>query len=202
MRFKVLEERLKASNGNSRATSEGRNAGNGPLRRQSLGGTDNFSTSLSNGYLSRKSSNSLVGSIRSNSATTLLKHAKTSSRAFDGGSRSLDDKLLLGVIGTDTTNTTDQTESTEKIESGEIEKGMPFEKLKSEHEDSVSGVLYDMLQKEVITLRKACHEKDQSLKDKDDAIEVRIYTNLLTYRAGPQIFSFNSDNLFCCFEFG
>lgn len=38
--------------------------------------------------------------------------------------------------------------------------------------DTVSGVLYDMLQKEVITLRKAMHEKDQSLKDKDDAIEV------------------------------
>lgn len=38
--------------------------------------------------------------------------------------------------------------------------------------DTVSGVLYDMLQKEVINLRKAMHEKDQSLKDKDDAIEV------------------------------
>jgi len=30
-----------------------------------------------------------------------------------------------------------------------------------------------MLQKEVIYLRKTCHEKDQTLKDKDDAIEVR-----------------------------
>ncbi|KAI3964657.1 hypothetical protein MKX01_020474 [Papaver californicum] len=39
-------------------------------------------------------------------------------------------------------------------------------------EDSVSGILYDMLQKEVIGLRKASHEKDQSLKDKDDAIEM------------------------------
>ncbi|MCP6177701.1 hypothetical protein NL439_25895, partial [Klebsiella pneumoniae] len=40
-------------------------------------------------------------------------------------------------------------------------------------EDSVPGVLYDLLQKEVVALRKAGHEKDQSLKDKDDAIEVR-----------------------------
>lgn len=40
--------------------------------------------------------------------------------------------------------------------------------------DTVSGVLYDMLQKEVINLRKAMHEKDQSLKDKDDAIEVHL----------------------------
>lgn len=41
-------------------------------------------------------------------------------------------------------------------------------------EDPVSGVLYDLLQKEVVNLRKASHEKDQSLKDKDDAIEVRF----------------------------
>lgn len=40
-------------------------------------------------------------------------------------------------------------------------------------EDTVPGVLYDLLQKEVIALRKAGHEKDQSLNDKDDAIEVR-----------------------------
>jgi hypothetical protein len=39
-------------------------------------------------------------------------------------------------------------------------------------EDSVPGVMYDLLQKEVVALRKAGHEKDQSLKDKDDAIEV------------------------------
>jgi hypothetical protein len=39
-------------------------------------------------------------------------------------------------------------------------------------EDPVPGVLYDLLQKEVVNLRKASHEKDQSLKDKDDAIEV------------------------------
>lgn len=38
--------------------------------------------------------------------------------------------------------------------------------------DTVSGVLYDMLQKEVISLRKASQEKDQSLKDKDNAIEM------------------------------
>lgn len=41
-------------------------------------------------------------------------------------------------------------------------------------EDPVSGVLYDLLQKEVVNLRKASLEKDQSLKDKDDAIEVRM----------------------------
>ena len=38
--------------------------------------------------------------------------------------------------------------------------------------DMVSSLLYDMLQKEVIALRKASHEKDQNLKDEDDTIEV------------------------------
>ena len=42
--------------------------------------------------------------------------------------------------------------------------------------DSVPSVLYDFLQKEVIALRKAGHEKDQSLKDKDDAIEVSVWS--------------------------
>lgn len=41
--------------------------------------------------------------------------------------------------------------------------------------ETVSGFLYDMLQKEVISLRKTCHEKDQILKDKDDAIEVCVH---------------------------
>lgn len=46
--------------------------------------------------------------------------------------------------------------------------------------DTVSGVLYDMLQKEVISLRKASQEKDQSLKDKDNAIEVSFSDFLKT----------------------
>ncbi|CAK7340240.1 unnamed protein product [Dovyalis caffra] len=174
LRFKVLEERLKASNGNSRATHEGRNTSNGPSRPQSLGGVENFSRSSSNGYLSRKASNSHAGSLRSNSAATLLRHAKMASRSFDGGSRSLDDKLLVGGTGKDNAPATasDQTQRTERIETAETENGTSIENSKSEHEDHVSGVLYDMLQKEVVTLRKACHEKDQSLKDKDDAIEM------------------------------
>ncbi|KAF9664571.1 hypothetical protein SADUNF_Sadunf16G0032400 [Salix dunnii] len=174
IRFRVLEERLKVPNSLSRAASEGRNTSNGPSRRQSLGGLENFSRSSSNGYLSRKAPNSQAGSLRPNNAATLLKHAKMSSRSFDGGSRSLDDKLLAGATGKDNGPPTasDQTQSTVRTETGEIENGASIERLKSEHEDYVSGVLYDLLQKEVITLRRACHEKDQSLKDKDDAIEM------------------------------
>ncbi|GJY13508.1 microtubule-associated protein 70-2-like protein [Tanacetum coccineum] len=46
------------------------------------------------------------------------------------------------------------------------------EKDKTKPEDFVSGMLYDMLQKEVLTLQKACHQKDQNIKDKDNTIEV------------------------------
>lgn len=181
MRFKVLEERLKASNGNSRIASEGRSISNGPSRRQSIGGAENFSRPSSNGYLSKRTSNLQYGSLslRSNSANTLLKHGRMSSRSFDGGSRSLDrDKLIPDASGKDglPINTSGRTLISEI--SGTHEEsanGMPIEKAKTEHEDYVSGMLYDMLQKEVIYLRKACHEKDQTLKDKDDAIEVGHY---------------------------
>ncbi|KAA8517971.1 hypothetical protein F0562_015445 [Nyssa sinensis] len=177
IRFKVLEERLKASpNGISRTTSEGRSINNFASRRQSLGGVENLSISSSNGYLSKRT-NSQSGPFRSNTANILLKHAKISSTSFDGGSRSLDrDKPISN--GTEKDNGPISVD--DRIQNNEIiyphangnGNGNAFEKTKMEHEDYVSGMLYDMLQKEVITLRKACHEKDQSLKDRGDAIEM------------------------------
>ncbi|XP_058003213.1 microtubule-associated protein 70-1 isoform X2 [Hevea brasiliensis] len=170
LRFKVLEERLKAPNGNSRATSEGRNVCSGLSRRQSLGGAENFSRSSSNGYLSRKASHLQAGSLRSNNTATLLRHAK-SSRSFDGGNEPVDAvKIIPENMSKE--NAVNQTQNSETIVCEQHANGMPMEKSKSQHEDYVSGILYDMLQKEVITLRKACHEKDQSLKDKDNAIEM------------------------------
>ncbi|CBI30130.3 microtubule-associated protein 70-2 [Vitis vinifera] len=177
LRFKVLEERLRASpSGNLRTTSEGRSISNGPSRRQSLGGAENLSRSASNGFALRRTANSQSGSIRSNSASVLLRNAKISSRSFDGGSRSLDrDKVIPNAARKHEvlTDTNDQIQNAKTIGTHEAStNGNRSEKTKSELDDSVSGVLYDMLQKEVITLRRACHEKDQSLKDKDDAIEM------------------------------
>ncbi|XP_021621713.1 microtubule-associated protein 70-1 [Manihot esculenta] len=175
LRFKVLEERLKASNGNSRATFEGRNVCSGQSRRQSFGGAENFSRSSSNGYLSRKASHLQAGSLRSNNTATLLRHAKASSRSFDGGNGSVDAvKLIPENMSADNavTSTSNQTQNSETVVCEQPANGLPMEKSKSEHEDCVSGILYDMLQKEVMTLRKASQEKDQSLKDKDDAIEM------------------------------
>ncbi|CAN1297368.1 Microtubule-associated protein 70-2 [Linum perenne] len=136
--------------------SDGRSASNGPSRRQSLGGADNLSKYTSNGFLPKRSPSSQLRAM-SSSTSSVLKHAKGTSKSFDGGTRSLDRGH------TETSN---------------ILKGNPDEKLadipQAETEDSVPGMLYDLLQKEVVALRKAGHEKDQSLKDKDDAIEVLL----------------------------
>ncbi|KAK6944459.1 Microtubule-associated protein 70 [Dillenia turbinata] len=177
LRFKVLEEKLKAtSNGNSRASAEAKGISNGSSRHQSFGGTEALSKSPSNGFSSRRTSMSHSGPFRSYSACALLKHAKMSSRSFDGGSRSLErDKVLTNFSGkaNGVANMNDKLQNTDEILcQDEFTNGNPLDKTSIEQEDLVSGMLYDMLQKEVLTLRKACHEKDQSLKDKDDAIEM------------------------------
>ncbi|KAI3811779.1 hypothetical protein L1987_21510 [Smallanthus sonchifolius] len=46
------------------------------------------------------------------------------------------------------------------------------DKSKSKSEDFVSGMLYDMLQKEVLNLQKACQQKDQNLKENENTIEI------------------------------
>ncbi|KAF5750291.1 Microtubule-associated proteins 70-2 isoform 1 [Tripterygium wilfordii] len=175
LRFKVLEEKLKSSNSNSRIASDGRSISNGRSRRQSLGGAENYSRPSSNGYLCKNLLNSQSKSLRSNNASTLLRHAKMSSGSFDGGSRSLD-KDTPRQVETGNGNahvSTNEVQITEAVTTDkEIANGTTNGKSKTEQEDHVSGVLYDMLQREVIILRKSCHEKDQSLKDKDDAIEM------------------------------
>lgn len=109
----------------------------------------------------------------------MLKHAKGTSKSFDGGSRSLDrSKVLLNGLGPNfkQSQSCDGTKETETPNSSW--KGNQEEKASDlpvvDREDTVPGLLYDLLQKEVVALRKAGHEKDQSLKDKDDAIEVGL----------------------------
>ena len=169
LRLRVLEDSLRgSSNIVSRSTSDGRNMSNGPSRRQSLGGADNFSKLTSNGFLSKRSPSSQLRS--SLSSSTVLKHAKGTSKSFDGGTRSLDGAKVL-LNGTSSNISFNQpSEGTKEGEAPNNEKFNDF--LPVDIEDNVPGVLYDLLQKEVIALRKAGHEKDQGLKDKDDAIEV------------------------------
>ncbi|XP_028767164.1 microtubule-associated protein 70-2 [Neltuma alba] len=174
LRLKVVEETLRGtSNSSNRGTSEGRSASNGPSRRQSLGGADNMSKLTSNGFLSKRSPSFQM---RSSSSSSVLKHAKGTSKSFDGGTRSLErGKLLLN--GTPPSYPFNQScEGTKDVKENNNWKGnsddKPSEFPTVETEDSVPGVLYDLLQKEVLALRKAGLEKDQNLKDKDDAIEM------------------------------
>ncbi|XP_049399364.1 microtubule-associated protein 70-2-like isoform X2 [Solanum stenotomum] len=174
LRFKVLEERFKVpSNVTSRTAAEGRSISNVRSRRMSLGGVENLSRP-SNGSLLRKASFQ-SGSSQSNDASSLLKKAKNLSGAFDGGSRSegkekpvqLTDQKDNGHSGTSR-----ESHSNGTVTAHENADLNAAEKMKLENKDYVSGAVYDMLQKEVIVLRKACNEKDHSLKDKDDAIEM------------------------------
>lgn len=181
LRLKVIEETLRGpSNSSNRGTPEGRSASNGPSRRQSLGGADNMSKLTSNGFLSKRSPSFQMRS--SLSSSTVLKHAKGTSKSFDGGTRSLErGKLLLN--GTPPSYPFSQScEGTKSVQEDNNWKGnsddKPNEFPIGETEDSVPGVLYDMLQKEVMALRKSGLEKDQNLKDKDDAIEVNNCLNI------------------------
>ncbi|KAJ4710088.1 Microtubule-associated protein 70 [Melia azedarach] len=167
LRLKVLEESLRgSSNGSSRSTSDGRSMSNGPSRRQSLGGADNISKLTSNGFLSKRTPSS-----RSLSSSTVLKHAKGTSKSFDGGTRSLDRGKVLSNGSLNQSIDATKDSETPNTWKGNLE-DKPSEFQSTDTEDSVPGVIYDLLQKEVVGLRKASHEKDQSLKDKDDAIEM------------------------------
>ncbi|KAL4637942.1 hypothetical protein ACB098_03G082200 [Castanea mollissima] len=178
IRLKVLEESLRGSpSTNTRSTPESRSISNGPSRRQSLGGADNISRLTSNGFISKRTPTSqLRSSSLSSSTSAVLRHAKGTSKSFDGGTRSLDrGKILLN--GTSPSYSyTQSCEATKDVETNNTWKGSSDEKPNEfqtvDTEDNVPGVLYDLLQKEVVALRRAGHEKDQSLKDKDDAIEM------------------------------
>ncbi|KAH7570875.1 hypothetical protein JRO89_XS05G0211100 [Xanthoceras sorbifolium] len=149
--------------GSGRSTPEGRSLTNGSSRRQSLGGADNISKLTSNGFLSKRTPTRSLSS----STSTVLKHAKGTSKSFDGGTRSLDrGKVLLNAP------LNQSCDATKDSETPNTWKGNLEEKSGEFTEDNVPGVLYDLLQKEVVALRKSGHEKDQSLKDKDDAIEM------------------------------
>ncbi|CAE6062683.1 unnamed protein product [Arabidopsis arenosa] len=172
LRLRVLEESLRGpSSSGNRSTPEGRSISNGPSRRQSLGGADIIPKLTSNGFFSKRTPSSQFRSL-SASTSTILKHAKGTSRSFDGGSRSLDRSKLLTNEPRSKFPLNQSSEGTSGSESPNSTKQGDSEKAAATNNDSVPGVLHDLLQKEVITLRKAANDKDQSLRDKDEAIEM------------------------------
>jgi hypothetical protein len=154
----------------------------------SLGGADNISRLSPNGLLSRRSPSFNSRSSLTSNSSLVLKHAKGTSKSFDGGTRSLDRRKVHGngahLLNRSTDAVRDK-ETNDSWKGGMDEKtnesadsnadGKSTETMNNNSAETVSGFLYDMLQKEVISLRKTCHEKDQILKDKDDAIEVCVH---------------------------
>jgi Microtubule-associated protein 70 len=156
-------------------------------RRQSLGGAgaDKIPKLTSNGSsVNNKRSPSPRTSSLSVSSSMVLRRAKGVSKSFDGGSRDLS-RSVTSLISK--TNKFGKFANT-SLDCGDSEEKEKGEGLKNEeqvdsnnskdtelNEEQVSGFLYDLLQKEVIVLRKACEEKDQGLMDKDSAIEVNYY---------------------------
>jgi hypothetical protein len=141
-----------------------------------------------NGLLSRRSPSFHSRSSLLSSSSLVLKHAKGTSKSFDGGTRSLD-RGKVRVNGAHLLNRS--TDAVRDKESTDNWKGNVDERTNestasntdeksnetttNNSAETVSGFLYDMLQKEVISLRKSCYEKDQYLKDKDENIEVCSY---------------------------
>lgn len=176
MRLKVLEETLRSSSSSIRSTPDGRSSSNGLSRRQSLGGAENISKLTSNGFLPKRSPSF---QLRSSGSSSILKNAKGTSKSFDGGSRSDRSKVLLNGTGPNfkLSQSCDGAKDTEPQSNTwkENQDEKPSDLQTTETEDTVPGLLYDLLQKEVVALRKSTLEKDQSLKDKDDAIEVGFF---------------------------
>jgi len=177
-RLKVLEEGLRPSTSRQptgvSAEETVRSASNGPTRRLSTG-SEEASRLLTNGSRRQRSA---VSQLRASVAsTTLLRNGRMTSKSFDGG-RPLDagnsNRLRAFSNGFEEpcTGRTSAVEPTNNLEGANL----PCEKAEvgasGGTDDTVSGLLYDMLQKEVVALRKSSYEKDQSLKDKDDALEM------------------------------
>jgi hypothetical protein len=176
-RLKVLEEGLRPSTSRRQVCVNEetvRSASNGPARRLSTG-SEEASQVLTNGSRRQRSA---VSQLRASVAsTTLLRNGRMTSKSFDGG-RPLDagisKRLRAFSNGCEELHTsrTNSVKTTKNLEGADL----PHEKAdigaSDGADDTVSALLYDMLQKEVVALRKSSHEKDQSLKDKDDALEM------------------------------
>ncbi|KAJ1701432.1 hypothetical protein LUZ63_001211 [Rhynchospora breviuscula] len=185
LRLRVLEDGLRMpSNSSGRTNSEGKPLSNGVSvvsRRQSLGaGTDKIPKLTSNGTVNNKRSPSPRPSSLSVSSSMVLRRAKGVSKSFDGGSRELS-RSATSLISKpkksgDFANTSLDGGVSEEKKGGVLKNEQQLDLNNSKDnepiEEQVSGFLYELLQKEVVTLRKACQEKEQGLKDKDSAIEM------------------------------
>lgn len=176
LRLRVLEDSFKgSSNGASYRLSPReeslKNVINGPARRRSIGGAEDGLIPAVNGSNTKRHTS--VSKVRGSISSSPLRNAKLT-KSFDGEkhAESLPSKGKGFSNGHEDHGRFKmpvfRVESNVTVE----EKFDTNNEIAERTDDTVSGLLYDMLQKEVIALRRASYEKDQSLKDKDDAIEM------------------------------
>lgn len=181
--MKVLEDCLKTS-----SRSGMRSIANGLSRSRSVNGAE-YSSSPANVLVTRKPLDPVQrSSMLPSPSSVMLKHAKGASRSFDGGRTSSDENQCRAKsfgddcsgdpLKDDKVGLSINDGSIESVEETLID-GKPRDHVETASDESVSGVFYDILQKEVIALRKACHEREQNLKDKDSSIEVGILSFFL-----------------------
>ncbi|ONK78818.1 uncharacterized protein A4U43_C02F22750 [Asparagus officinalis] len=173
LRLKVVEDGLKSS---LRSGIHYENRSNAFLSRsRSVNGADvSFNPSSPVVSIRKSPASGSRSPALPSPTTTMLKNAKGASKSFDGGRSSVDDQCGAKPFGYAYKNDylRDDTVSSTSSDVEENKTGRPTDLLESVGDDFVSGVFYDVLQKEVIALRKACHEKEQCLKDKDNSIEM------------------------------
>ncbi|RRT83233.1 hypothetical protein BHE74_00034695 [Ensete ventricosum] len=152
-------------------------------RSRSINGSETSSGSLSGGTGTRKPFAPIgKSSTISSPSSTLLKHAKGASKSFDGG-RVIDVDDYRSKSSEDTYVHDSLEKDIASME--ELSSGKPSHAMDDVRDDYVAVVFYDILQKEVITLRKSLHEKDQCLKDKDNSTEVCSTWGLLYFFGRP-----------------
>lgn len=124
-------------------------------------------------------------------STSALRNVKEVSRSFDGGDSSkkylFRNETFQGTFNKKPlVDDTDEKVGIDDVSINKVKEadGNPLSSAEDVDNDSVPGVLYDLLQKEVIALRKACIEKEQGLKDKSSSIEVHFlkWCNFLSYQ--------------------
>lgn len=174
--MKVVEDGLRSSL-RSGIRYDIRSSPIGLGRSRSINGSETSSGSLSGGTGSRKPFAPIgKSSTISSPSSTLLRHAKGASKSFDGGrvidvddyrSKSSEDTYVHDSLEKDIEQLSATGASMEELSGGK-----PSHVMDDVRDDYVSVVFYDILQKEVITLRKSLHEKDQCLRDKDNSTEV------------------------------
>ncbi|WOL15791.1 hypothetical protein Cni_G24572 [Canna indica] len=174
LRLKVVEDGLKSSL-RSGIRYDIRKTPISLARSNSINGSE-ISSSTQSGSIGMRKPYAPTGKSSTiySPSSALLKHAKGASKSFDG--RLAYEDYYRSKSSEDTDGSDSLKKDIEQLSitgaTEELSNSKASDTVDAVKDDYVSVVFYDMLQKEVIALRKSLHERDQCLKDKDSSIEM------------------------------